>query len=865
MNVSVKKWIARTATAVVSCIVVIIAAQPVDATAASLFVAKAGTGSGSVKSSSSGISCGSSCSTFYWWNTKVTLTATANAGSIFSGWSGVCSGTAPSSTFLLQRKSTCTATFATTQAATTPKVSLAVSKSGSGVGVVTSAPVGISCGSACTYDYSSGTTVTLTAAPAAGSIFSGWSGNCAGTTASTQVTLAANSTCAANFSLSSPTTTNVSLVVSKAGSGAGTINSTPSGIACGSACTFAFAANSTVTLSAVPATGSTFGGWSGNCSGTSSSTQIVLANGSNCVATFALAPTTKVGLWVTPTGTGSGSVSSAPAGISCGSVCTYNFDPNTTITLTASASAGSTFTGWSGSCTGTAANAQVMLTANSTCYAGFSLNSTTPTSANARYLSPNGNNAADGLTPATPWKTFAKAFAAMASGDELILLDGQYSPGTTGVMHWDTAMFGANSAQPKSGISLTRMTIVHAQNPGKVTINGALFIGRSTRKDSYIKIQGITFEGGGDLYNTSFITIKDCGIHGPFGIGTNDHQNGNTDNLIEDVWVWASGQRIIAINYQADRNVWRRVVVRGDGCGTSACSGSGNPNVGFTVYDSRDISVQNVIVVDRILAGTDSPYGNFATAQHTASADRYLGRNDWLGAMSINTPDAGFHFEADATIPTDPTWTMKNIVVTGNGNMDGINVGASGRLILTNATLVTTNQVGDGIRVAPGSPGMSVANLIVKGFNRGINSYLTPSYTDTYGSALLYNQTTPNLGVLTSNPTADGSIASLRYPLRVEAGSLLKGKGSSGTDIGANVANRYGVDGSRFGETNYNTLSTNALWPWPNQARIKQEMCANTQRGFCSTGLRLDASRPISLTSYIWEQLGSAVPTDIDP
>jgi hypothetical protein len=59
------------------------------------------------------------------------------------------------------------------------------------------------------------------------------------------------------------------LTVSKAGSGSGTVVSSPSGIDCGSACSAMFPAGTLITLSATPATGSTFSGWSGSgCSGT---------------------------------------------------------------------------------------------------------------------------------------------------------------------------------------------------------------------------------------------------------------------------------------------------------------------------------------------------------------------------------------------------------------------------------------------------------------------------------------------------------------------------------------------------------------------------------------------------------------------
>jgi hypothetical protein len=58
--------------------------------------------------------------------------------------------------------------------------SLNVTKAGSGSGVVTSSPAGISCGSDCSEVYTSGTVVTLTATPDANSSFGGWTGACTG-------------------------------------------------------------------------------------------------------------------------------------------------------------------------------------------------------------------------------------------------------------------------------------------------------------------------------------------------------------------------------------------------------------------------------------------------------------------------------------------------------------------------------------------------------------------------------------------------------------------------------------------------------------------------------------------------------------
>ena len=81
---------------------------------------------------------------------------------------------------------------------------LTVSNSGTGSGIVTSAPSGINCGSTCSARYSTGTAVTLTAAPDAGSAFTGWSGACQGAGDTCVVTMAAvtaTETVTANYSI----------------------------------------------------------------------------------------------------------------------------------------------------------------------------------------------------------------------------------------------------------------------------------------------------------------------------------------------------------------------------------------------------------------------------------------------------------------------------------------------------------------------------------------------------------------------------------------------------------------------------------------------------------------------------------------
>lgn len=83
--------------------------------------------------------------------------------------------------------------------AITPAI-LTVTKSGNGNGTVSSNPVGISCGTACTNRFTGKSSVTLTAVASAGNVFTGWSGACTGITATCIVSMTSAQNVTANFS-----------------------------------------------------------------------------------------------------------------------------------------------------------------------------------------------------------------------------------------------------------------------------------------------------------------------------------------------------------------------------------------------------------------------------------------------------------------------------------------------------------------------------------------------------------------------------------------------------------------------------------------------------------------------------------------
>jgi hypothetical protein len=74
------------------------------------------------------------------------------------------------------------------------------------------------------------------------------------------------------------------LTVTRAGTGTGTITSNPAGVSCGAACTFVAGSATSVSLSASAAAGSTFAGFSGDCTGASCS--LAMAANHAVTATF---------------------------------------------------------------------------------------------------------------------------------------------------------------------------------------------------------------------------------------------------------------------------------------------------------------------------------------------------------------------------------------------------------------------------------------------------------------------------------------------------------------------------------------------------------------------------------------------------
>ncbi len=195
--------------------------------------------------------------------TTVTLTAIPASGYQFTRWEGDVTGTSNPTTVTMNSKKNVTAVFSAASNQYTVTITVAPTNGGS----VTKSPN--------QNQYNSGTTVTLTAVPASGYQFTRWEGDATGTSSSTTVMMDGNKNLTAVFTA---TTNQYTLAIAVSPTNGGSVTKSPN--------QNQYTSGTTVTLTAVPASGYQFTQWEGDATGTSSSTTVTMNNNKNVTAVF---------------------------------------------------------------------------------------------------------------------------------------------------------------------------------------------------------------------------------------------------------------------------------------------------------------------------------------------------------------------------------------------------------------------------------------------------------------------------------------------------------------------------------------------------------------------------------------------------
>jgi uncharacterized repeat protein (TIGR02543 family) len=468
-----------------------------------------------------GISCPSTCTATEALNSSVTLTASAGEGYTFTGWSGACSGSAPTCTFTMDADKTVAATFAAA-----PQLVVTVT----GNGNVSGGSGAINCGNngnVCSARFSLNSTVTLTASPATGATFLGWSGACGGTATTCTVLMSESKSVSATFSAGPPVLLSVSVT------GGGTV--TGGGISCGNGattCNASVPANSSVVLTATPASGATFTGWGGACSGTATTCTVSMTSAKSVSATFSGGTPSTFLLSVSVTGRGA----VTGGGISCGNgatTCSASVTANSSVVLTATAGAGGKFTGWSGACTGTTRTCTVTLNLAKTVTATFSGGVSVLTSLGSPRIKRSGTKFLVTLRFKTPLTGTARV-RALRAGRSVTTLSrrvaagaatvGPFTVATSGLytfelelggrtIRWRTCLGRCGAAAPGPDFVLTRKTPTTTRNGDVWSVT--LHLRANLISDARVR----AYRGTVRLVDKHFLASKGEVVLGPFLLG----------------------------------------------------------------------------------------------------------------------------------------------------------------------------------------------------------------------------------------------------------------------------------------------------------------------------------------------------------
>ncbi len=418
----------------------------------------------------------------YTHGTSVQLTATPNTGWSFTNWSGAVTGSTNPVQVVMDAPKTVTGTFVINS------YSMTVSVVGSGsVSKSPDQPL-----------YGHGASVQLTANPAVGFSFTNWSGDTSGTVNPLLVVMTRNRTVTANFVINTyPLTINV------VGSGAVVRNPNQPNYNHGT----------NVLLTANPAVGFSFTGWTGDTTATTNPLPLPMIAPRTLTATFTLNAYT-LGVTVV----GNGSVAKNP------DQPTYNH--GTSVTLTGTPQQFHHFVSWSGDTTTTTNPLTIIMTRNRTVTATFAIDQYTLTvnaGANGTVtkipnqpLYDHGSTVQLDAVPNTGFELIGWGGAASGSTDPLsVLMDGNKTISATFGYRLTTTVTGSGSvtrnpdaqvyppstvvqltAVPVTGWSFTNWSggVTGTANPTPITMAGARTVNATFTINSYT----LTVNSGGN-------------------------------------------------------------------------------------------------------------------------------------------------------------------------------------------------------------------------------------------------------------------------------------------------------------------------------------------------------------------------------
>lgn len=457
------------------------------------------------------------------------------------------------------------------------------------------------------------------------------------------------------------------------------------------------------------------------------------------------------------------------------------------------------------------------------------------------YVSPSGVDQGGCSDSASPCQTLQFGISKMSGGDTLILKPGIYSGNANSLDAYNQGNFIPNGSE-------NAYTRFMAEQDGTVEISSRFNLAMNSQ---YLQFEGLLLSNQEQSKTVAghHIKILRTGFKGGpatdnevvLGIGTNDQTPGAHHILLEDVWSYGPGGRYNLLVYNSEYVVIRRAIIRHDGGWATDCS---NPEAGMTIYNSRFVELQNVIVLDSVGDNQANPcsqgFSGFYNVSNGSGGTQHENTRI-VGSMALNNAvETAMAWDDSASIANA---RLEHSAIYNSGI--GVTTNGEGKqLTLKNVTIDSGS--GDGVAVY--------------GNNNQVNLELTIIYGKS-GQALRYTNQITDVVCFSNNGGQSGCNyteinprqSGLDYLTRIEENSLLKTQGANNSQIGATLLNQLGKSGTYFGESDFSSEQA-SLWPWPLQERIFNDLCNYRNSSLCASS---------SLTDYIWGLLGNPLPNDL--
>lgn len=464
------------------------------------------------------------------------------------------------------------------------------------------------------------------------------------------------------------------------------------------------------------------------------------------------------------------------------------------------------------------------------------------------WCNPDNSGTETGAAKIAGYNTLWEAIAAMSSGDEIIIADGDWSTGYSGMV------IDSNGHLPPSGTSYSSMSTIRAETDFGAKLP-AINAGTGVQ---YVKIQGIAFVGPGLVYGWTHSKFIRCGfvvleqLTGNIAAMSFDY---GSYNLVEECIAWGGG-RYKFLDYHGNNNIYRRCVARHDWYISHDWAGQQS---NFRGYGTTNTAWQNCISVD-------SDREQYQTVEQKEDGDFWIGDqagsggNIIDGSIIIKGMYNGYYL--GGTEDGTTTVTLKNSIALGpamNGVATLTGAVTYGNVITTMSNVLLSGYNGPDQHLIYHNKMNGSGNVTSSIF---VNSKNISAESADYN--YYYNAGSGSYG--THSVNADPLTHGLLYPVRIESGSALASAGSGGGVVGPTIMKKIGVSGTHKDQAGWDTVTTDNLWPFPNEDTIKSLMSTTVAGvsgvyGFTS-GTSIDGS-PQTLTKYIWEYFGNQIPADI--